>query len=59
MILMYRDLEGKEHEFYNGLSVEEVVDVVSEKVIGYKIRGPYVDDNISKETYEAIKKQII
>lgn len=56
MIYTYKDLDGNDHELYENLRVEEVTDVVSGKVTGYRVRGPYVDYPISKETYEAIKK---
>ena len=56
MVYIYTDLDGKEHELHNTLRVEEMVDIVSGEVKGYRVKGIFTDDKISKETYEAIVK---
>ena len=56
MAYVYKDLDGIEHELYANIKVEEIIDITSGGVVGYRAKGDFIDDRISKETYEAIKK---
>jgi hypothetical protein len=56
MAYTYKDLDGKEHELYDSLRAEEMIDIVTNEVKGYRVKGTLTDDKISKETYEAIVK---
>lgn len=57
MAYVYKDIDGHEHELYDEITAEEVIDITSGEVIGYVARGGYSDYRISKETYEAIIKK--
>lgn len=56
MAYTYKDINGKEHELYDSLVAEEIIDVVTGEVNGYRVKGAFTNNRISKETYEAIMK---
>lgn len=58
MAFVFKDLAGNEHELYEGMKVEQMEDIVTRKVMGYRVKGPFTNYEISKETYEAIKNTI-
>lgn len=56
MAYIFNDLDGDEIELYDSMTIEEIIDVTSGKVVGYRVNGELYNYRISKETYEAIKK---
>ena len=56
MAFVFKDLKGIQHEFYNSNSAEEVIDVVTGEVVGYRVNASMSNYDISKETYEALIK---
>ncbi len=56
MAYVFKDVDGNEHELYDNNIVEEIIEITSGDVIGYRVKGVYSSYSISKETYDAIKK---
>ncbi|MDF2906824.1 MAG: hypothetical protein K0R34_2145 [Herbinix sp.] len=56
MAYVYKDLDGKEHELYKDLVAEELINITTGDVTGYRTTFGMSEYRISKETYEAIAR---
>lgn len=56
MAYVYNDIDGIQHDLYDSIEIEEIIEIVTGNIIGYRTTGLYGTYKITKETYEAIKK---
>lgn len=54
MAFVFKDVNGVQHELYNSMEAEKIIDVVTKDVVSYRVRGSMSNYEISKETYDAI-----